>query len=108
MESDKGIQCKACDWPVAHNASECMRCGYDYAGERAFEAEKARVQRQELFSTISISIIAVFCGALVLADKSGFGFQASLLILICGVAVLWLGLRYISIKIIAWLEERKK
>ena len=77
--------CKACGWGgVAVNASECRKCGYNYALERADAAEESRRETEQFFFWVGMTILLIVIGANVTTHATSLGFLDA--IAVCGFA----------------------
>jgi len=77
--------CKACGWHgVAVNASQCGKCGYDFALERAIAVERDRRQYERFVMACIVAISAVVMAAAAASNRTSLDFLDALAV--CGLA----------------------
>tara|TARA_B100001778_G_scaffold12095_1_gene9464 strand:+ start:491 stop:952 length:462 start_codon:yes stop_codon:yes gene_type:complete len=97
--------CKACGWRgVAVNASECRKCGYNYALDRAMAAERSRRETEQFFFLVGMTILVIVIGTNLTTHATSLGFLDA--IAVCGVAAVaaWGGWFWLS----AWWSVKLK
>ena len=89
--------CRACGWPgVAVNASECGKCGYNYALERARAVEHQRRETELFVYWLGVAALVVFVGAIVLMHSISLGFFDAIAVSAAGILAAWGGWIWLS------------